>query len=99
MWGTTRTRPGAGRSHCWTTCPRATWERWHRKHEGGALRHLRASEADQEHARLDVLDVRAVEDRQELPEVPPCAGAGVPRLRQRSDSMTVLPSSPMRAFG
>src|SRR3954462_3931670 len=67
--------------------------------ESRPLRHLRSPEADQEHARLDLQHVRALEDRQGLPQVPAPPGTRMPRLRQRFDSMTVCPSAAILALG
>src|SRR5690348_15652636 len=63
------------------------------------MRQLQASEADSEHARKRVLDVPALEDRRELPQVPARAREGMPGLRQGDSVTTVLPSAAMRTLG
>src|SRR5215204_4308067 len=51
-------------------------------YESRPLRHLHPPEADPQHARVDVLDVRAFEGRaRALSEVPARAGDGLPGLR------------------
>src|SRR4051812_32418942 len=73
-----------------------------RSGERRPLRQLPPPASRQEHARLALLPVRALEDRpRALPQVPARPGARVPRLRagQFPCSMTVVPSSPTVAFG
>ena len=53
------------------------------RHERRPVRHLQAPEARAQHARQRLLDVRALQDRRPLPEVPAAAGGALPGLRQR----------------
>src|SRR4051794_14528678 len=69
------------------------------------MRELPLPARRQEHARVELLPVRAIEDRpRSLPEVPARPRSRLPRLRearggQFPDSMTVVPSSPIFACG